>query len=400
MKNEDCVDFVKKDKNIITNFFELLIKLHPILKGVWGIFFVYFQYIYCQDAEKFYNVDKIYFLTDNLFLSLRDSIILCIYLIFILIGIIRLFKKEVYPERFWLIFILNFGCTIALFLLFNNRKGIIQLINVKMIILLIFFILVILVGFLEYKNIALPQITTKKTSDREIIYYINWESRKLLKTLYCYKGKFQGSIKVQQDIISKLTNDVDPRSLNQVKINQLKNIKEKIQKIVSSTVEELDSLNIEMEELDIFLDKKNWKQLIYSYKRMVKDIIINKILSRHKSKCLVAKNILFSIIPITLLILIVSSGSIINNEYYFKNRKYEIFYNKNFDSDSTGTMVDVVILQKNSYIITMQGNIYNDRLNIYSDSYELKDAKLEHYVLRSFSQVRCKYKTMYTRYKL
>lgn len=61
---------------------EFLSNLVPVLGAVYTIMLVLFQYKYCLDAEKFYKIDSIHFLTDNIQRLLRPLLFIIIYLIF------------------------------------------------------------------------------------------------------------------------------------------------------------------------------------------------------------------------------------------------------------------------------------------------------------------------------
>lgn len=371
----DLANIAENNNIIVKTFIDLFNKINEnfnkynsFINTLIVLLTIYFQYEYCLDAEKFYNINAIYFITNDFFRLIYSMPSVIILIIFVLN--IKLILNRIYPEQFFYTLLVNTAFAFLLYTLFKSSYNI-PTKHIFNIILFIVYLLVIIFLWLEHKEFS-AHVEIKKGeinfNDREISNFIYKENEKLIKTLKKQNKKIQNS-RILKDI----------KGLNN-------NIAEKFQEIVSATIV---AFSTEVNSLlckhfnncsEVINDNNQKSKKSCSVFKNLKNIIIcffeNKLVH----------TFIFCIIPIVLVCILFRS--IINNELYFENKKYEIIYSKNFDYDSIGIMVDVVILHKDSHIITMKGSISNNKLNIYNDFYELKDAYPEQCELCSFSHVK------------
>lgn len=281
-----------KKKTILINpllkeLTEFLSDLFPVLGAVYAIALVLLQYKYCQDAENFYKIDSIHFLTDNIQRLLIPFFLIIIYLIYLFnfkcyLRKGRKINKDYVPNC--LINIIAAGMFI---------------IGVELSSFLPFYIKVILF-FLASVILIMECICL-------IVYFLKKPSK-------------------VKDWIQ-----------NKVKCNLIIEIKNKIKDCIQN---------------DLFTDIRDFLYLIF----------------------LVLAGV-FTFL------------SVIDNNRFFQNKKYEIIYDVNTDFNSNKLDVEVVILHKGSQIITKKGKIVDNTLYIDKCSYEIKEFSQYKCILRGFTMV-------------
>lgn len=246
---------------------EILSDIFPVLGAVYAIALVLFQNKYCQDAENFYKIDSIHFLTDNI-----QKLLLPLLLLNII----------------YLIFIFYFKCDL--------RKG----------------------------------------------------------------------RKINKDYVPNCLINIIASGMFMVGVH-------------------LSSLPFYLEVILFFL-----ASVILIMECIFLIVYFLKKLSKVKD-CI--QNDLFTDIRDFLcLIFLVLAGvftflSVIDNNRFFQNKKYEIIYDVNTDFNSNKLDVEVVILHKGSQIITKKGKIVDNTLYIDKCSYEIKEFSQYKYILRGFTMV-------------
>ena len=175
MKNEDYVDTVNIDKNTITKYTESLNKLISLLASIWGIVFVPLQYWYCLNAEKFYNINADYFITDNLQRFLLPSLLVALYTVIYGSGIIMLMKSEDSKESIICRLALEMIAIVFFVIWLLDNK--ITLRWLFILILIIYLISLIVTSILDIYRVYTDKKSTNKNngeeaSDKSCVTYI------------------------------------------------------------------------------------------------------------------------------------------------------------------------------------------------------------------------------------
>ena len=369
-----------KEKNIFSKLKEVtefLSNLAPVLGAVYTSMIVFLQNRYCQDAENFYKIDSIHFLTDNIQRVLLplfiNNIIIIIYLIFI-------FNFKCYLRKGRKInkdYVLN--CFINIIASGMFMVGV-RLSSLPFYLEVILFFLALFILIME------------------CICLIVCFLKQLSKVKDCIQNKFECNLikenKIKQVSVSNCFMNIITTIISM--FGPWTGYIKAILFALASVILIMESIcNIEFFYfiiyflIEIITKAKNCIQnqfkcnLILEINNKVKDCIQNDLfIDIRDFLCFI-----FLVLAGVFIVWSVIVWSVLDNNRFFQTRKYEIIYDVNTDFDSNKLDVEVVILHKGSQIITKKGKIVYDTLYIDNFSYEIKEFSQYKYILRGFTEV-------------